>query len=84
MNINELREELANYDRLTERLMVLQAVLAENRSDWEITSTVKVNGREMNFSLPIGKAAVDSILNNRIALVSTALANSRAALGITP
>lgn len=84
MNIQELKEELAKYERLIERKACFLAIQAENRLTWEITTTVKVNGKEMQVSIPVGKAAVDNLLNNRINAVTADIETSRIALGIDP
>ena len=84
MNINELKEELAKYERLIGRKACFLAIQAENRTSWEIATTVKLNGREMQVSIPVSKNAVDNLLNNRINALTADIEASRIALGIDP
>jgi hypothetical protein len=84
VNLNELKEEIAKYERLLERKACFLAIQAENRLTWEITTTVRMNGKEMQVSIPVGKAAVDNLLNNRINALTADIDASKLLLGITP
>ncbi len=84
MNLQQAKSALELYERRLEQKAILEAVIAEGRLDWAITSSVTVNGAKKDFSLSVSVNAVNTLLNNRLATVTADAETLRISLGLDP
>lgn len=83
MNLQQLINKLERYQNLIAKRDILLAVVAQGSRDWEIQSSVSINGHSTPFSLPIPRATADTIISDKIANINADIATLQTDLGIS-
>ena len=83
MNLQQLINKLECYQNLIAKRDVLLAVVAQGSRDWEITSTVSINGNHVPFSLPIPNAVANTVITDKIADMNATITTLQTELGIS-